>query len=220
MKPSAICSGLSGTPSAAARSARDGLQASSRCVASSGSSPSAPNTAGKNAGCSLPSMTLQSVTVSGPPAVARRAGIGAGRVRSHAQAAIEEAADRATAGGDRVDAQHRRTQAHAADGRLQATARAATEMRDVGRGAAHVEGDDLLEASRGGGAHRADDAAGGAGEDGVLAVQQAALGEPAAGLHELQAHARKRLGDALQVAAQHGGEIGVGDRRLAAARRA
>ena len=35
--------------------------------ASSGSSPSAPNTCGNSAGSSLPSITLQSVTVSGPP---------------------------------------------------------------------------------------------------------------------------------------------------------
>ena len=89
-------------------------------------------------------------------------------------------------------------------------------MRDVGRGAAHVEGDDLLQAGRSGGAHRADDAAGGTREDGVLAVQQATLGESPAGLHELQVHAGKRLGDALQVAAQHGRQIGIGNRRLAA----
>jgi hypothetical protein len=40
---------------------------SARCPASSGSSEFGPKTAGKWAGFSLPSMTLQSVTVSGPP---------------------------------------------------------------------------------------------------------------------------------------------------------
>ena len=35
--------------------------------ASSGSSWFGPKTGGKNSGCSLPSMTLQSVTASGPP---------------------------------------------------------------------------------------------------------------------------------------------------------
>ncbi len=40
-----------------------------------------------------------------------------------------------------------------------------------------------------GGARRADDAAGGAGKDGVLALEPVRLGQPAIGLHEEQAHA-------------------------------
>ena len=43
---------------------RDSKAAVSR---SSASSACSPNTCGKCCGCSLPSMTLQSVTVSGPP---------------------------------------------------------------------------------------------------------------------------------------------------------
>ena len=48
-------------------------------------------------------------------AVAGRAGVGAGAARPDAVAAVLEGADRAAAGGDRVHAQHRRAQAHAAD---------------------------------------------------------------------------------------------------------
>ena len=215
MKPSAISSGLSRTRAGGGKIGRDGLQTFLRrgrierfiaVGAKHGREERRLQFAEHDVAVGDGERAATTITC--------RTGIGPCRVRSHAQAAIEEAADRATAGGDGVDAQHRRTQAHAADGRLQATAQGATEMRDVGRGAAHVEGDDLLQASRGSGAHRADDSAGRAGENGILAVQQAALGESPAGLHELQAYAWKRLGDALQVAAQHGRQIGVGNRRL------
>ena len=55
-----------------------------------------------------------------------------------------------------------------------ARSNAAGVERDVGRGAAHVEADDLVEPRHRRGARRADDAAGRAGQDRVLALEAAA----------------------------------------------
>ena len=90
-------------------------------------------------------------------------------------------------------------------------------MGDVGRGAAHVEADDPVEAGLAGGARHADDAARRAGQDRVLAAEDGGVGEAAVRLHEEEA---ARLGGALaqaghdlvDVAAQHRREIGVDDR--------
>jgi hypothetical protein len=66
-KPSATSSGVMALP-VAAGSLGQAFERSARHVsASSGWSAFGPNTLGKNSGRSLPSMTLQSVTVSGPP---------------------------------------------------------------------------------------------------------------------------------------------------------
>ena len=75
-------------------------------------------------------------------AVARRAGIGAGRIRPDAEARAVEMQDRAAAGRDRVDQHHRRAHAHARDLGLEGALVLAVVMRHVGRGAAHVEADE------------------------------------------------------------------------------
>ena len=108
-----------------------------------------PKIAGKNSGISLPAMTLASVTVERPAAaIAGRPGIGAGRIRADAQARAVVMQDRAAAGRDRVDQHHRRAHAHAGDLGLEGALVFAVEMRDVGRGAAHVEADDARETGR------------------------------------------------------------------------
>ena len=66
-KPSATSSGERARPVAAATSAASAANFSRTTSASSGSSPAGPNTRGKSSGSSLPTITLQSVTVSGPP---------------------------------------------------------------------------------------------------------------------------------------------------------
>ena len=68
-----------------------------------------------------------------------------------------------------------------------------------------------------GGAHHADDAAGRPGQDGVLALEGAGLGEAARRLHEVQAHARHLGADLVDVAAQDRREVGVDHGRVAAA---
>ena len=79
-------------------------------------------------------------------AVAGGAGIGAGRIRAGAEASGLEVQDRAAAGRDGVDAHHRRADAHAGDLGVEGALIVAVIMGDVGRGAAHVEADDLVEA--------------------------------------------------------------------------
>ena len=117
-------------------------------------------------------------------AVAGRARHGAGAVRADAEAAAVKAADRAAAGRDGVDLEHRRAHPHAGDGALAGPLVGAGEMRDVGRGAAHVEADDMVEAGLRGGARHADDAARRAGEDRVLAAKGRGVGQAAIRLHE------------------------------------
>ncbi len=66
-KPSASASGVVSRPVAFETSAARVSNFSRTASASSGWSPSGPKTAGNWSGRSLPSMTLQSVTVRGPP---------------------------------------------------------------------------------------------------------------------------------------------------------
>ncbi len=149
-------------------------------------------------------------------AVAGGPRIGAGAVRADAVAGAVEVQDRAAAGGYRVDAHHRRAHAHTGDLGLEHALELAGKMRDVGRGAAHVEADHALEAGQPAGAHHADDAAGGAGQDAILALEGACIGQTTAGLHELQIHARQLAGHLVDVAAQDGRQVGVHHSRVAA----
>ena len=97
--------------------------------------------------------------------------------------------DRAAAGRDRVDQHHRRAHAHARDLGLERALVFAVVVRHVGRGAAHVEADQAREAGLAPGLRHADHAAGRAGEDRVLALEQFGGGEPAGGHHEHQPRA-------------------------------
>ena len=149
--------------------------------------------------------------------VACRAGIGGGGVRSDAVAGAVEMQDRAAAGGDGVDLHHRRAHAHAGDQCVERTLELAVVVRDVGRSAAHVEADDAPEAGLGGGAHGTDDAGGGAGEDGVLALEQPRVGETAVGLHEHEARLTELRRHLAHVAAEDRRQVGIDDRGVAAA---
>ena len=77
--------------------------------------------------------------------VACRSGIGAGGIRADAKPRAVEMQDRSAAGGDGVDQHHRRAHAHAGNFGLERALVFAGEMRHVGRGAAHVEADELRE---------------------------------------------------------------------------
>ena len=84
-------------------------------------------------------------------AVADRAGIGAGAFRADLdQAGGIDAGDRAAAGADRVHLDHRHVDRHrifdldlVGDGRL-----GIADQRDIGRGAAHVVGDEVVGSRR------------------------------------------------------------------------
>ena len=117
-------------------------------------------------------------------AVAFRSRIGAGAVRADAEARAVEMQDRAAAGRHRVDQHHRRAHAHAGDLGLERALVLAVEMRDVGRGAAHVEADQVREAGLASGLRHADHAARRSGQDRVLALEQLGRGEPARRHHE------------------------------------
>ncbi len=119
--------------------------------------------------------------------VAGGAGIGAGRIRADAEASGLEMQDRAAARRDRVDAHHRRAHAHAGDLGVEGALVFAVIMGDVGRGAAHVEADDLVEAGELRRLDHADDAAGRAGQQRVLALEHVGGGQPARRHHEHQA---------------------------------
>ena len=142
-------------------------------------------------------------------AVARRARIGAGGLRADAIARAVEEADRAAARRHRVDQHHRRAHAHAGHQGLEGALVLAVIVRHVRRRAAHVEGDDLVEAGLTGGFHRADDAAGGAAEDGVLALEERGVGEPPARLHEHEPRAAQLRRHLVDVAAQQRREVGI-----------
>ena len=90
-------------------------------------------------------------------------------------------------------------------------------MRDVGRGAAHVEADDALVSGSQCRLHRADDTASGTGQDRVLALKTPRIGEAAVGLHEHQAHILKLRGKAIDVTSQDRRQIGIDHGGIAAA---
>ena len=141
---------------------------------------------------------------------------GAGRVRPDAVAAAVEVQDRPAAGGDSVNAQHRRPHPHTGYLGLVLPLELAGEVRHVGGRAAHVEPDDLTEPGRGAAAGHADDAAGRAGQDRVLAPEPARVGQPAVGLHEQHSHPRQLGRHPVNVAGQDGRQVGVHDRGVAA----
>ena len=82
--------------------------------------------------------------------VAGGPGVGAGRLRADAEhAALVDVGDRAAAGADRVDVDHRHHRLVVADLRVEQVPHAQLAARghaDVGRGAADVERDDVVEA--------------------------------------------------------------------------
>ncbi len=79
-------------------------------------------------------------------AVAFGAGIGAGAVGPDAEAGAVEMQDRAAARRHRVNQHHRGAHADAGDLGLEGALILAVKVRDVGRGAAHVEADQMREA--------------------------------------------------------------------------
>ena len=189
MKPSAISSGRLAADLAG--ELRERLRTAS---ASSGWFCSGPKIFGKKSGIELADHHVGVGDGERPAAaVAFRPGIGAGRVRADAEARAVEMQDRAAAGRDRVDEHHRRAHAHARDLGLERALVFAVEMRHVGRGAAHVEADELLEAGLAAGLRHADHAAGRTGQDRVLALEQLGGGEPARRHHEHQRARRTSL---------------------------
>ena len=151
-------------------------------------------------------------------AVGGRAGVGARRARADAQRAARVGpGDRAAAGADGVDVDHRQLDRDAGDHRLGRRARLAAEHgRDVRARPAHVEGQHVLVAARPRDVRGADHAAGRAGEHaaGRLLGGGADVEHAARGLHHQRGrHARllRARGEALEVGAELRRQVGVGD---------
>ena len=94
-------------------------------------------------------------------------------------------------------------------------------VRNVGRGAAHVEADQphrlAVREMPAGGCDHADHSARRTGQDGILATEHRGAGKAAIGLHELEARIRRQPGGhAVDVAAENRRQIGVDQRRVAA----
>lgn len=149
-------------------------------------------------------------------AVAGGSGFGARRVGAHPVAGAVEVEQRAAARRDGVDVEHGRAQPDSGDLGGEDPFVLAGEVRDVRGGAAHVEADDAVEAGELRHPGHADDATGRTGQDGVLAAELAGFGEASVGLHEHQPHALEFIGDVLDVAAQHGRQVGVDHGRVSA----
>ena len=148
--------------------------------------------------------------------VAHGSGVRAGGVRSHLKARAVKVQDRAAACRHCVDRKHRCAQAHARDlGLVDALIRA-VEARHVGRGAAHVEADDVFEA---GGARRlrhSDHAASRPRDDRVLAAEEFRRRKTAIRCHEEKPRVAERACNAPRVARQDRRQISVDDGRIAA----
>ncbi len=153
-------------------------------------------------------------------AISGRAGIGAGGSRADAKARAVECEDRAAAGGDGMDLHHRRAHPDARDFGLEGALELSIEMGDVGRSPAHVEADHAPEAGARAGARHRHHAAGGPGQDRVLAGEELGRREAARRHHEhharpgpLNIEIARHLAD---VASQDRRQIGVDHRRVAA----
>ena len=154
-------------------------------------------------------------------AVAGRARQGAGALRADLEEPVPvEPGDRAAAGADGVDVDHRQADREVGDLAVEADRRAAApDQGDVGAGPAHVEGDDVRPAGGRRDLDRADDARRGTGERGAdrqiagagerhqpaarLVDADLGLGEPLAqrGLEPRQVAHHHRL----QIGVQRGG---------------
>ena len=157
--------------------------------------------------------------------VAGRPGVGPGALGAGAHAGTVEGQDRTTARRHGVDAHHRRAHPHAGHLGLERALEFTGEMAHVGRGAAHVETDDLDRLGRRGrangraadqvvprqlgGAHHADDAAGRPGKDRILALERTGIGQATARLHEIEPHPRHLGRHLLHVAAQDRREVSI-----------
>ena len=149
------------------------------------------------------------------PPVTGRAGSRTGAVRPDPVARAVEMQHRTATGRHGVDRHHGRTDAHAGHRRLERPLERAVVERHVGRCAAHVEADDPVEPRPLRRARRADDAAGRAGQDRVLAAERRRLRQPATRLHEIQLHAGQLARHLVDVAPQDRRQIGVDHRRVA-----
>ncbi len=151
--------------------------------------------------------------------------IGAGRIRPGAEPPGLEMQDRAATGRHRMDAHHRRPHAHPRHLGVERPLVVAVIVGDVGRRAAHIEADHLVEPGEPRRLHHPDHPAGRPRQQRVLALEEIRGGQPARRHHEHQPrrlglrHAglhAERVGHLADIARQDRRQIGVDHRRIAA----
>ena len=153
--------------------------------------------------------------------VADGAGVGAGAVGSHLERPHRiDARNGAAARAHGVDVEHGQADGPLADAALGGDHRAAlVDQRHVATGAAHVEGDDVVDADLAADAQRRDDAPRGPGEHRGhrfagrgLERRHAAVGLHDVELGRVDPHLPQAGLQPVQVGAHHGRDVGVDDR--------
>jgi len=153
--------------------------------------------------------------------IARGSGPRAGRLRTDREPPAAERDDRAAAGRDRVNPEHRGRDAHARDLGVLRALELAGEERHVRRRAAHVEAEHAREAGRARRRDHADHAARRSRQDAVFAAEALGARKTAVALHEVERYAGaeqlvETCAKRLDVATQHRRQIRVDERRVAA----
>ncbi len=108
-----------------------------------------------------------------------------------------------------MNTHHGRTNAHPGNQGIERPLIIARVVRHIGRGATHIETNHAVESSRFRHAGHPDNTAGRAGQHRILTLESMRVGESAAGLHELQPHARQSRCHAINIATQHRRQISV-----------
>ena len=116
-----------------------------------------------------------------------------------------------------MDAHHRCAHAHAGHLGFEFALELAGVMRHIGRGAAHVKTNDLVNASDCRGARHADNAAGWATQDCIFSLKCVGIGKPAGRLHEKQFDTWHVASHLLDIAAQDGRQVRIDDGGIAPA---
>ena len=129
--------------------------------------------------------------------------------------------DRAAPGSNGVNEHHGRAHTDAGNFRFERAFIFAVEMGDVGRCAAHVEADKVVEAGLAAGFRHAHHAASGPRENCVFALEQLGSGQPAGRHHEHQSRGGSLGVEVLihlrHIAAQDRRQISIHDSRIATA---
>ena len=148
--------------------------------------------------------------------ITRRTRVRTCRVGTDPQPGTIKVQDRPATGGNRVDAHHGRTHAHACNMGLELAFELARVMRHVSRCSAHVKADHVVKAGQCTAACHAHDATGGSRQDRILATESVRIGQPAARLHEHDPHTGQFTGHLVHIAQQDRRQISIHDSRVAA----
>ena len=143
--------------------------------------------------------------------IAGRPGIGPGAFRSDTEPRTVKLAQRSAPRRHRMDQQHRCLHAHTRNNCLEHAFIVIFVMRHIGRGAAHVKSDHLVKTGLFGRTHCPDNATGRPGQNGILALKQAGPFQAAVRLHELQIYISQCASDAINIAAQNGRKVSIGN---------